>query len=160
MTIWDKGQIATMFDAGSSLSEIAEATNYTITRLRWMIEGIRNTNAWLDLKDVYKENPNGRTIESTHSGSSGSRRSGRINGTSDGTQKEKKANTSKHSSSGWCADPQLDIRINSGSLSQRKSIRRTSSGGHAYKRDQVSDQSRRTGTIVDSLRQHKDYRGE
>lgn len=148
MTMWDKGHIFTLYDDGTMLDDITLQTNYPTWRLKCLIEGVNNTNAWKIAKETYAKESNDQGI--THGKTSNVNYS----------QRKKKTNSTKHSSPGWCANQELDLRISGVPLPEYNSIGRTSTSRHAHKRSEMSNQSRRTGTIIDGLRKHVDYKGE
>ena len=67
MTFVQKGQIFTLHEQGKSDTEISELTQYCPYNIKWLIEGVKNTNAWFDAKESWNEQQSERETTNTYS---------------------------------------------------------------------------------------------
>ena len=136
----EKGQIFTLHDEGMSLEQVSEITRYNPEMLRWMIEGIKGTEAWFVAKHLWKEQEDERKLTNEY------------------------GETTDYSTTRGTFGRETDkkyhpVRVDS-NVPKSKSVRHTTGSVPRHVRSESKSKSRGTGDIVDSLRQHQDYVGE
>jgi len=166
MTFADKGEVFFLYDSGKNVEEISEITGYSPSRLRWMIEGVIGTSAWVEAITTYQEvnnygeNDKGhRDVRQGYIGppNTGSKRSVSTRRTTKDVHKRQ-----SYRGIGGTAS---QVAAHQGA---KRPVSKSDSGPSnaefkpADRGVQVRNKSRRQGpkSVIDKMRDHVDYKGE
>jgi hypothetical protein len=164
MTFSDKGEIFYLYDSGKNVDEISEITGYSPKRLRFLIEGIFATDTWNEAIATYQEVNNYGNNDKGHRDvrtSIGLGR-GRVR---DVTTRDVTKDFCKGETYRGVGGTRDEIATHQG---VKKQVSRIRSRPAKYKpkspnRGVQSRGGRRRSndrSLIDKLRDHKDYRGE
>ena len=160
MTFADKGHIFKLFDEGKTLEQISEITQYSETRLKFLVDAIKGTETWFAAISVYEEVTDyaldDKRVRTRHADKE------KVRSTSKGLGGTKKSSRKKYSGIGATPTKVSPISSTKTRVSSDQSRRYKTPSQSRNNGNQSGIGSRRQsgGSLVKELRKSIDYVGE